>query len=40
MYLVVDVIDWRVVDEKVFRLNIIIDEGLYSDVKEDGYVFK
>lgn len=39
-YLVVDVTDWRAVDEKAFRPNTITDEGLYSDAKEDGHVFK
>lgn len=39
-YLVVDVTDWRAVDEKAFRPNTIMDEGLYSDAKDDGHVFK
>jgi len=39
-YLVVDVTDWRAVEEKALRPNTIMDEGLYSDAKDDGQVFK
>ena len=39
-YLVVDVTDWRAVDEKAFRPNTITDEALYSYAKDDGHVFK
>ena len=39
-YLVVDVTDWRAVDEKAFRPNTIEDEVLYSYAKDDGHVFR
>ena len=39
-YLVVDVTNWKAVDEKAFRPNTIKDEVLYSDAKDDGHVFK
>jgi len=39
-YLVVDVTDWRAVDEKALGPNTIVDEELYSDAKDDGQVFK
>ena len=38
-YLVVDVTDWRAVDERAFRPN-AQDDVLYSYAKDDGHVFK
>ena len=37
-YLVVDVADWRAVEEKAF--NLTKDDDLYSEAKDDGQVFK